>query len=152
MHIKDVSDKGIISASPTGRFPKPDVKTGPIAVGDAVEAVFPDDGEWYAAVVTKALKKECEVKCDDPDGGPESSKVKLDDIKHFAPKVANLPDEWPDGKIDHTAELKTSIYRQSVYQRKCVKITKAPTPPRLNCTSKVAAIRVAQRKMRGGQT
>ena len=39
-----------------------------------MEAVFPDDGYYYPAVVTKVGEK-FTVKWDDPDGGPEESEV-----------------------------------------------------------------------------
>eukprot|EP00929_Paragymnodinium_shiwhaense_P112620 TRINITY_DN80883_c0_g1_i1.p1 TRINITY_DN80883_c0_g1~~TRINITY_DN80883_c0_g1_i1.p1 ORF type:complete len:371 (-),score=71.54 TRINITY_DN80883_c0_g1_i1:170-1282(-) len=64
--------------------PKPEVKSGPYEVDDTVEAVFPDDGEWYPGVVTKVSKDSIEVKWDDPDGGPETSECKPDDVQHAA--------------------------------------------------------------------
>lgn len=52
-------------------------------VDEAVEAVFPDDGNLYPGVVTKVNKDGTfEVKWDDPDGGPESSAVTPEDMKY----------------------------------------------------------------------
>ena len=51
-------------------------------VGEAVEAVF-EDGMWYPAEVTKINDDETfTVKWDDPDGGPETSEVKAQDMKY----------------------------------------------------------------------
>lgn len=45
-------------------------------VDDRVEAVFPEDGNMYAATVTKVNKDGTfDVKWDDPDGGPEETTV-----------------------------------------------------------------------------
>merc|ERR1711963_798001 len=73
------------------KLPKPTVKTGAFEAGDLVEAVFPDDGEWYPATVEKANKDgTVEVKWDDPDGGPESSACKTEEVKHAErPAVEN---------------------------------------------------------------
>ena len=52
-------------------------------VGEAVEAVFPDDGGWYLAEVSKINDDGTfTVKWDDPDGGPESSEVQPQDMKY----------------------------------------------------------------------
>ena len=52
-------------------------------VGEAVEAVFPDDGLWYTGEVTKLNDDGTfTVKWDDPDGGPESSEVQPQDMKY----------------------------------------------------------------------
>merc|ERR1712176_1256152 len=89
-------------------LPEPEGKTGPFATNDIVTAVFPEDNEWYTAVVTKTLKDGTfEVKWDDPDGGPETSTVVEANMKHFVPKFAveegDEVDVWiqgiRDGKI-----------------------------------------------------
>eukprot|EP00929_Paragymnodinium_shiwhaense_P020793 TRINITY_DN13741_c0_g1_i1.p2 TRINITY_DN13741_c0_g1~~TRINITY_DN13741_c0_g1_i1.p2 ORF type:complete len:368 (+),score=75.93 TRINITY_DN13741_c0_g1_i1:94-1197(+) len=73
--------EGLVHVS---KQPQPEVKSGPFAEGDYVEAVFPDDGEYYTATVTKVTKDAVEVKWDDPDGGPETSECKPDEVKHAA--------------------------------------------------------------------
>jgi len=52
-------------------------------VGETVEAVFPDDGNWYPGEVTK-IKDDGSftVKWEDPDGGPEESDVQPADMKY----------------------------------------------------------------------
>ena len=51
--------------------------------GEAIEAVFPDDGYWYPAKVLKANEDGTfAVKWEDPDGGPEQSDVQPKDMKY----------------------------------------------------------------------
>mmetsp|Transcript_3052 Transcript_3052/g.5329 ORF Transcript_3052/g.5329 Transcript_3052/m.5329 type:complete len:451 (+) Transcript_3052:42-1394(+) len=50
-------------------------------VGEQVEAIFPDDGYWYPAEVTK-VGDVFTVKWEDPDGGPETSEVDPKDMKY----------------------------------------------------------------------
>ncbi|CAE8623070.1 unnamed protein product, partial [Polarella glacialis] len=59
-----------------------------LSPGDAVEAVFGDDGHWYSAVLEKGnADGTFEVRWDDPDGGPEVSTVQLKDIKKYVPPI-----------------------------------------------------------------
>uniref|UniRef100_A0A7S0AAQ5 30S ribosomal protein S1 n=1 Tax=Pyrodinium bahamense TaxID=73915 RepID=A0A7S0AAQ5_9DINO len=52
-------------------------------VDDAVLAIFPDDGEWYAGAVTKANDDGTfQVKWEDPDGGEPESTVRAKDLKY----------------------------------------------------------------------
>merc|ERR1712187_344244 len=52
-------------------------------VDEAVEAVFPEDENMYPGIVTKVNDDGTfEVKWDDPDGGPEKSVVKPEDMKY----------------------------------------------------------------------
>merc|ERR1719468_1157003 len=52
-------------------------------VDDAVEAVFPDDGQMYPGTVIKVNDDGTfQVKWDDSDGGPEDSPVKPKDMKY----------------------------------------------------------------------
>ncbi|CAK9046975.1 30S ribosomal protein S1 [Durusdinium trenchii] len=51
-------------------------------VGERVEAIFPDDGYWYPAEVTKVGDGRFTVKWDDPDGGPEESEVDAKEMKY----------------------------------------------------------------------
>mmetsp|Transcript_58336 Transcript_58336/g.176361 ORF Transcript_58336/g.176361 Transcript_58336/m.176361 type:complete len:532 (+) Transcript_58336:42-1637(+) len=52
-------------------------------VGEAVEAVFPEDGQMYPGTVTQANDDGTfQVKWDDPDGGPEDSACKPKDMKY----------------------------------------------------------------------
>ncbi|CAE8653119.1 unnamed protein product [Polarella glacialis] len=52
-------------------------------VGEAVQAVFPDDGNMYGGTVSKINKDGTfQVKWDDPDGGPEDSPVVPKDMKY----------------------------------------------------------------------
>lgn len=56
--------------------------------GDVVEAVFADDGNWYPGTVVKSnADGTYEVKWDNPDGGPETSAVKVDEIKKYTPPI-----------------------------------------------------------------
>jgi len=58
------------------------------AKGDAVEAIFEEDGNWYSAVVDKAVGDGTYVvKWDNPDGGPETSTCKEADIKKYVPPI-----------------------------------------------------------------
>jgi len=58
------------------------------AKGDTVEAVFSEDGNWYSAVID-AVNKDGSyvVKWDNPDGGPETSVCKEDEIKVYVPPI-----------------------------------------------------------------
>ncbi|CAE8671400.1 unnamed protein product [Polarella glacialis] len=53
-------------------------------VGEAVEALCPDDDNMYAGVVSKINKKDgtFQVKWDDPDGGSEENDVQPKDMKY----------------------------------------------------------------------
>ena len=52
-------------------------------MGEAIEAVFPDDSYWYPAEVIKANEDGTfAVKWEDPDGGPEQSDVQPKDMKY----------------------------------------------------------------------
>jgi len=52
-------------------------------VGEAVEAIFPEDGYWYPGEVTKVnADGTFAVKWEDPDGGPEESDVSPKEIKY----------------------------------------------------------------------
>jgi len=91
--------------------PKPEPKTGPFKAGDAVEAVFPDDGNWYPATVEKvAGKGRVEVRWEDAGGGPEVSVCKAEEVKHFVKSGVEQGDEvevWiervtEDGKLQLT--------------------------------------------------
>mmetsp|Transcript_69311 Transcript_69311/g.157254 ORF Transcript_69311/g.157254 Transcript_69311/m.157254 type:complete len:360 (-) Transcript_69311:125-1204(-) len=76
------------------KMPQPTVKTGPFESGDIVEAVFPDDGEMYPGVVEKVSEDGAiQVKWDDPDGGPESTPCKADEVKHLAKSVVETDQE-----------------------------------------------------------
>jgi len=53
-----------------------------IAVGDAVEGLYPDDEQWYPGVVDKVNGDGTyTVKWEDPDGGPESHNLEAASIK-----------------------------------------------------------------------
>jgi predicted RNA-binding protein with RPS1 domain len=59
-----------------------------LSVGDAVEAVFEDDGNWYPGTVEKANKDgSFVVKWDNPDGGPETSTINAENIKKYVPPI-----------------------------------------------------------------
>merc|ERR1740138_259687 len=52
-------------------------------VDEAVEVVFPEDGNMYPGIVTKINKDGTfEVKWEDPDGGPETSMLSPEDMKY----------------------------------------------------------------------
>eukprot|EP00929_Paragymnodinium_shiwhaense_P033775 TRINITY_DN1848_c0_g1_i1.p1 TRINITY_DN1848_c0_g1~~TRINITY_DN1848_c0_g1_i1.p1 ORF type:complete len:475 (-),score=145.43 TRINITY_DN1848_c0_g1_i1:283-1707(-) len=60
-------------------------------VGEEVHAVFPDDGNYYAATVNKINKDGTfGVKWEDPDGGPEESDVKPEEMKYPPIPVSKL--------------------------------------------------------------
>jgi len=65
--------------------------------GDRVNAVCADDEQWYPATVEKVNEDgTVQVKWDDPDGGPESSAVKTDEMKRIV--------IYKDYKVDEAVE------------------------------------------------
>lgn len=93
-----------------GKMPRPEAKTGPFEVDDPVDALCPDDGEWYPGVVGKDRGDGAfDVRWDDPDGGPESHAVKPEDMRHVE-RAVQTDDEvevWieritEDGKLQLT--------------------------------------------------
>jgi len=60
-------------------------------VGEEVHAVFPDDGEFYAGTVSKVnADGTFSVKWEDPDGGPEESDVKPEEMKYPPIPISKL--------------------------------------------------------------
>eukprot|EP00930_Biecheleria_cincta_P068834 TRINITY_DN56660_c0_g1_i1.p1 TRINITY_DN56660_c0_g1~~TRINITY_DN56660_c0_g1_i1.p1 ORF type:complete len:467 (-),score=88.57 TRINITY_DN56660_c0_g1_i1:47-1447(-) len=51
-------------------------------VGQKVEAIFPDDGNYYPGEVTEINEGTFTVKWDDPDGGPETSELQPAAMKY----------------------------------------------------------------------
>jgi len=67
------------------------------AKDDRVQAVCADDENWYPATVEKVNKDgTCDVKWDDPDGGPEVSTVKVEEMKMII--------IYKDYKVDEAVE------------------------------------------------
>jgi len=65
-------------------------------VGDHLEALYPDDEDWYTGKITKdAGGGKWEITWDDPDGGPESHVVEAENIKAI---------EIPTFEVDDTVE------------------------------------------------
>ncbi|CAE7502569.1 rpsA, partial [Symbiodinium sp. CCMP2456] len=53
-----------------------------LAVGDEVNALYPDDEQWYPGTIEKVNDDGTyKVKWEDPEGGPESHDVAADNIK-----------------------------------------------------------------------
>lgn len=75
--------RGQISRIPRGRGGS---DSEVLEKGNVVEAVFPDDGNWYSGVVEKVnTDGTYEVKWDNPDGGPEVSTCT--DVKKYTPPI-----------------------------------------------------------------
>jgi len=56
--------------------------SGDLQVGDCVQAVYPDDDEWYAATVDKINSDGTfTVRWEDPDGGPVTTDIKPEAIE-----------------------------------------------------------------------
>jgi len=73
-------------------------------VGDTVEAVFPEDGEWYPGTIEKDNGDGTyEVRWEDADGGPEVSPCKTSEMKKIVPKTA-LDDLEIGSKVKGTVQ------------------------------------------------
>lgn len=68
--------------------PPPSKDTNPLEIGDTVEAIFGDDGQWYPGVVVKDNGDgTIDVRWDDPDGGPEVSTCGRGDVLARVPLI-----------------------------------------------------------------
>eukprot|EP00448_Togula_jolla_P005954 CAMPEP_0170610184 /NCGR_PEP_ID=MMETSP0224-20130122/22518_1 /TAXON_ID=285029 /ORGANISM="Togula jolla, Strain CCCM 725" /LENGTH=324 /DNA_ID=CAMNT_0010935531 /DNA_START=80 /DNA_END=1054 /DNA_ORIENTATION=+ len=74
------------------------------AVGDVVEAIFVDDGEWYPGKVVKDNRDGTfDVAWDDPDGGPEISACTANEMEKVVARTP-LKDLIPGTKVVGTVK------------------------------------------------